>query len=184
MPPWSSKFSGGTHPEPQRPRRNLLTSCRYIGVMRKLQSTYWLEPAGSHGVWGLDDYHFLPFLFGSAQLAGRVCSPGYPESRLTSTKDTSIFGPSQFTITNWSMSTRRTICTWRALSSSIPWVSSNSILCPPGQSAIQVKTASLRWHSPMLDDISAVSLLTHHVRPSHDTPIRRSRLGTKSTREW
>lgn len=102
--------------------------CKYISIMRQLQKTYWLEPAGSHGVWGLDDYHFLPFLFGASQLA--------PHPHM---KPKSIHNK-EMVESFWEQ---------YMYFECIHFI--NSIKTVPGWDGNT--QASLRWHSPMLDDI-------------------------------
>ena len=41
---------------------------KYVDLCRKIRKRYKQEPAGSHGVWSLDDYSFIPYIWGSAQL--------------------------------------------------------------------------------------------------------------------
>ncbi|XP_065674728.1 serine/threonine-protein phosphatase 2A activator isoform X2 [Hydra vulgaris] len=45
---------------------------KYLEVCRKLQTVYRMEPAGSQGVWGLDDFQFMPYIWGSSQLIGNT----------------------------------------------------------------------------------------------------------------
>ncbi|KAK5982206.1 Serine/threonine-protein phosphatase 2A activator [Trichostrongylus colubriformis] len=42
---------------------------KYLYLCRSLQTMYKMEPAGSQGVHSIDDFQFIPFLWGSAQLA-------------------------------------------------------------------------------------------------------------------
>ncbi|KAH3675013.1 hypothetical protein WICMUC_002845 [Wickerhamomyces mucosus] len=40
----------------------------YYNVVKKLILSYTLEPAGSHGVWGLDDHFHILYIIGASQL--------------------------------------------------------------------------------------------------------------------
>lgn len=50
-------------------KKFLTIFCKYYDLTRKLILTYTLEPAGSHGVWGLDDHFHLIYLIGASQLS-------------------------------------------------------------------------------------------------------------------
>ncbi|KAK4948727.1 Serine/threonine-protein phosphatase 2A activator 1 [Elasticomyces elasticus] len=69
---WKVNFF--TESEPWAEERGIVLGVfeLYLSLIRKLIKTYTLEPAGSHGVWGLDDNSFLPYIFGSAQLAPAI----------------------------------------------------------------------------------------------------------------
>jgi serine/threonine-protein phosphatase 2A activator len=61
----------------------LILFLNYWNFVKVIQKKFLLEPAGSLGAWGLDDYNFLPFLFGSSQLSShdhlRPCSVRNPD---------------------------------------------------------------------------------------------------------
>ncbi|SCU85659.1 LAFA_0D16974g1_1 [Lachancea sp. 'fantastica'] len=51
----------------------------YYALIKKLVLTYSLEPAGSHGVWGLDDHFHLIYIFGASQMIGMRSPPASPK---------------------------------------------------------------------------------------------------------
>ncbi|QLL34839.1 hypothetical protein HG536_0H02140 [Torulaspora globosa] len=66
---WTSEFSG---------REVLLIFDTYYQLVRKLITAYTLEPAGSHGVWGLDDHFHIAYIYGSSQWSNDPNAPMLP----------------------------------------------------------------------------------------------------------
>lgn len=66
---WTSEFSG---------KHVLLLFDTYYKLVRKLILTYTLEPAGSHGVWGLDDHFHIVYILGSSQWSNDPSAPLTP----------------------------------------------------------------------------------------------------------
>lgn len=62
----------------------LLLWVHYYQLVRRLITEYNLEPAGSHGVWGLDDHFHLIYIFGAAQFVDNKLAP--PVSQVTATR--------------------------------------------------------------------------------------------------
>lgn len=56
----------------------LLIFDTYYKLVRRLILTYTLEPAGSHGVWGLDDHFHLAYILGSSQWSNDPKTPISP----------------------------------------------------------------------------------------------------------
>lgn len=61
-------MSGLINPEKIDGYNYLIILSKYYDLIKSMILRYTLEPAGSHGVWGLDDHFHLAYVFGACQL--------------------------------------------------------------------------------------------------------------------
>jgi serine/threonine-protein phosphatase 2A activator len=108
----------------------------YLRLVRVLIKTYSLEPAGSHGVWGLDDNSFLPYVFGSAQL-----SPAITETAETPTEGSLPDAPEPSSVSKANLVDKE---------------KSHNMYFSAIAFIFDVKKGPFWEHSPMLFDISGI----------------------------
>jgi serine/threonine-protein phosphatase 2A activator len=109
----------------------------YLNLIRQLIKIYTLEPAGSHGVWGLDDNSFLPYVFGSAQFC-----PAIGETEETPTESSIPDAPETSSVTKPTVVQQER--TRNMYFSAVGFI-------------YDVKRGPFWEHSPMLFDISGIT---------------------------
>lgn len=113
----------------------------YLELIRRLVLTYTLEPAGSHGVWGLDDHSFIPYIFGSAQYGPALPSNSNSNTGRPPTEGSLKSAPKPSTVTNKELTSE---------------YQKRNMYFSAIQFIYHVKKGPFWEHSPVLYDVSGI----------------------------
>lgn len=137
----------------------------YYNLTMKLIKTYTLEPAGSHGVWGLDDHFHLIYFFGACQMI--TFDSVFSNSNISNTDLSQLNTISESSISMDGFKQPRPVNTQTRIVAPLPSYSLKKALLPTLSKSnlyfqginfiYEIKLGPFQEHSPMLTNIAAAT---------------------------